>query len=203
MEVVLSFLVAFGFSFIGTIPPGTINLCIIQLGLDHKIDVAWRFALAAAIIEYPYAWLAIEFESFITTSTFIRENFQLITGVVMISLGGLTLWSSKRPSSFATRFNASGFRRGIVLALLNPLALPFWVAMTAYIKSLGWIDLTEKLEVHAYLLGVSLGTLTLLMSFAYLARRVVTYFRESSFLKRIPGVTLLVLGAYAIIQFFF
>jgi threonine/homoserine/homoserine lactone efflux protein len=203
MEVALSFLIAFCFSFIGTIPPGTINLCIIQLGLDNKIATAWRFAIAAAIIEYPYAWLAVEFENLITSSTSITENLQLITGIVMLTLGGFSTWSSKKSSSFATRFNQSGFRRGIVLGLLNPLALPFWIAMTAYIKSLSWIDLSTKVELHAYLFGVSIGALTLLMTFAYLARKVIFYFQEKAFLKRIPGITLLILGVYAIIRFFF
>lgn len=203
MEVLLSFLVAFGFSFIGTIPPGAINLSIIQLGLDHKISTAWRFALAASIIEYPYAWLAIKFENLITSSTHITENFQLITGIVMIILAVFTFWSSNKTSSLATRFRESGFRRGLFIALLNPQALPYWVALTAYIKSQGWITLSTTTEIHAYLLGVSLGTLALLMVFAYLAKQVVRYFQGNTFLNKIPGFTLLVLGVYAVITYFF
>lgn len=202
MEYLLSFAIAFCFSFIGTIPPGSLNLSIIQLGLDNKISAAWRFALAAAIIEYPYAWLAVKFEDFITSSPLVVENFQLITAAVMISLGILSLWISKGPtSSFAVRFHESGFRRGIVLALLNPLALPFWIAMTAYIKAQGWIDLSTNASLHLYLLGVSLGSLTLLMVIAYLAKRVVKYFRGNILLKKIPGFTLLLLGTYAFLRY--
>ena len=204
MELLLSFLLAFGFSFIGTIPPGTINLTIIQLGLDKKTSVAWRFAFGAALVEYPYAWLAIEFESLITSSPAVTENFELITAVVMTSLGLLTLWSLNRTkqSTIARKFQESGFRRGFILGILNPLALPFWVAMTAYIKSQGWIDLSDNMEVHAYLLGVSLGGLSLLMIFAFLARQVVAYFQQNAFIKKIPGITLLVLGVYATIKYF-
>ena len=203
MEIALSFLIAFFFSFIGTIPPGTINLSIIQLGLDHKIQTAWRFAIACAIMEYPYGWLAVEFESLITSSPVVTENFQIITAIVMITLGGLSLWSAKKPSAFVTRFNASGFRRGIVLALLNPMALPYWVAMTAYIKSQGWLDLSTRTELHFYLLGISLGTLALLLILAYLAKSIVSFFEGNTLLKKIPGITLLVLGVYAVLQYFF
>lgn len=204
MELLLSFLIAFGFSFIGTIPPGTINLTIIQLGLDNKTSVAWRFALGAAMVEYPYAWLAVEFESLITSSPAVTENFELISAIVMTSLGILTLWSLNRTkqSTIARKFQESGFRRGFILGVLNPLALPFWVAMTAYIKSQGWIDLSGNLEMHAYLLGVSLGGLSLLMIFALLARQVVAYFQQNAFIKKIPGITLLVLGIYATIRYF-
>lgn len=203
MEVLITFFIAFCFSFIGTIPPGTLNLTIIGLGLEHRLPTAWRFALAAAIIEYPYAWLAVEFETLVTSSPVITENFQIITAVVMIVLGVLSLWSAKKPSALAKRFHESGFRRGILLALLNPLALPFWVAMTAYLKSQQWVDLDTRPELHFYLLGVSLGSLALLMILAYLARKVVSQFQGNTFLKKIPGITLLVLGAYAVMQYFF
>lgn len=202
MEALLTFLIAFFFSFIGTIPPGTMNLTIIGLGLEHRISTAWRFALAAALIEYPYAWLAVEFENLITTSTAITANFRIITAVVMIVLGVISLRSSQKPSPLAKRFQESGFRRGIILALLNPMALPFWVAMTAYLKSQRWIDLNTNPEIHCYLLGVSLGGLSLLIILAYLARRVVRQFQGDTFLKKIPGITLLILGGYALIQYF-
>ncbi len=201
MDVIISFLVAFIFSFIGTLPPGSLNIMVIQLGLDHKMDVAWRFALAVALIEYPYAWAAVEFENLITSSPVITENFQIITGIVMLLLGVTSLIASRKSSSIATRFNQSGFRRGLLLGVLNPMALPFWVAMTAYIRSRGWTDLSTKYELHFYLLGVSLGTLVVFMIFAYLAKRVMSYFNESKILRIIPGITLLALGVYALIDY--
>jgi threonine/homoserine/homoserine lactone efflux protein len=203
MEALLTFFIAFFFSFIGTIPPGTLNLTVIQLGLDQRITTAWRFTFAGAIIEYIYAWIAVEFESLITSSPVVTENFQLITAVVMITLGVATLWSSQKSSPMSDRFHASGFRRGLLLGILNPLALPFWVAMTAYIRSQHWIDLSTNLELHSYLLGVALGGVALMMILAYLAKKVVSHFQHNSWLKKIPGITLLLLGFYAIIQYFF
>lgn len=203
MEAILSFAIAFAFSFIGTLPPGTINLTIIQLGLEKKTGVALRLALAAALVEYPYAWLAIEFQELITSSPAITDNFELISAVVMTSFGVLNLWSQSRTnqSAMAKKFQESGFRRGLILGILNPLALPFWVAMTAYIKSQGWTDLSTNTELHAYLVGVSAGGFALLTIFTFLARQVVRYFQENRFIRKIPGITLLVLGVYATIKY--
>ncbi len=203
MEVLFTFAVAFFLSFIGTIPPGTLNLTIIQLGLNRRINIAWRMAIAAALIEYPYAWLAIEFQELITKSSIITSNFKLLTGIVMILLGAFSLWSSRKPSKLSHRFQESGFRKGIVLGLLNPLAVPFWMAMTAYSKSHGWIDLSTRVEVHAYLLGVSAGTLVLFMLLAYLARMVVSQFQTNAFLQKTPGVVLVLLGTYSLIEYIF
>jgi len=201
MGAVTSFLLALSFSFIGTIPPGTLNLSIIQLGLDKKINTAWRFGIAASIVEYPYAWLAVKFEKLITSSPLITDNIQLITAVVMLSVGALTLWSANRPSDLGQKFKASGFRRGVLLGILNPLALPFWVGTTAYLRGQHWIDLSSTLSLHCYLLGASLGALAVFMIFAYLAQRIVSEFHESHRLKKIPGYILLALGLYAFVRY--
>jgi threonine/homoserine/homoserine lactone efflux protein len=172
MMLLQVFLAGFVFSFLGSIPPGTLNLAVLQLGMEHKIKIALRFSLAVAIIEYPYAWIAVVFEDWLTSSPMIIENFQLITAVVMIVIGGFTLWSARRPSDFSVRFNASGFRRGIVLSILNPMAIPFWIVLTAYLKAQGWIDLSKPIWLHGYVLGTSVGVLVLLFLFALLAKRL-------------------------------
>lgn len=193
--------IAFIFSFVGSIPPGTLNLTILQLGLDEKMKIAWRFSLAAALVEYPYAWIAVELSSAIQTSPMITAYFELIGAVVMITLGILNLYASQKPSSSVSKFQQSGFRRGILLSILNPLVLPFWVGITAYLQSQQWVELTPSTNLHAYLLGVSLGALSLLISVAYLAKRVAVHFRNNIWIRRIPGITLLLLGAYSLIQY--
>lgn len=202
-ETLLTFGIAFLFSFIGTIPPGTLSLTIVQLGLKNKIDVAWRMAAAAAIIEYPYAWIAVEFQALITSSIEWRHGFHIVSGTVMLMLGAVSIWSASRPSKFTAKFEASGFRKGIVLGLLNPLAIPFWMAMTAYLRSYGWIDLSDKVETHAYLLGVSMGTLLLFVTLAYLARIVVSHFNSNAFLQLLPGIVLILLAAYSFYEYIF
>lgn len=203
MELLSTFAIAFAFSFVGTIPPGALSLTIIQLGLNRQIRVAWRMAVAAAMIEYPYAWIAVEFDHFINQYVDIKENFHLLSGTVMILLGVLSLWASAKPTKISTRFQSSGFRKGMLLAMLNPLAIPFWIAMTAYLRSQGWVNLSDGLEVHAYLLGVSAGTLALFMLLAYLARKVVSEFETGAWLHKIPGVLLIVLGLYSFTEYIF
>jgi threonine/homoserine/homoserine lactone efflux protein len=197
VEIFLAFILAFFFSFIGSIPPGAINLSIIQLGLEHRMNVAWRFA----IIEYPYAWLAVKFAEWITSSPLILDNLQLLTAVVMTLLGIFSLWPSGKSFKLAEQFNKSGFRRGIVLSIFNPLAVPYWLGITAYLKSQRWIYLSDAWQLQAYLAGVVLGSLAMLIAMAYLARRIALQFQQSTWLKKVPGITLVILGLYAFIQY--
>jgi threonine/homoserine/homoserine lactone efflux protein len=191
------------FSFIGSIPPGTLNITVLQLGLENKKNTALRFALAVAIIEYPYAWIAVAFEDWLTSSPIIIENFQLITAILMTVLGIFTLWAARKPSNLSVKFNESGFRRGIVLSLLNPMAIPYWMGATAYFKAQGWIDLSTSGRVHSYVFGTSVGALLLLILFVFAATRLAPYVRQNLIFKMVPGFVMLALGIYAFVKYLF
>lgn len=189
-------------SFIGSIPPGTLNILVLQLGLENKVKVALRFAVAVAIIEYPYAWIAVEFERFLMSSPAVQQNFKLIGASVMLLLGILGLWSARKPSNFSVKFQNSGFRRGLILSLLNPQAIPWWIAMTAYLKAQGWIVLDSQWQVHSYVLGTAVGALILLILLALIARKISTQFQHNAAFRLAPGIILTVLGIMALYSYF-
>jgi threonine/homoserine/homoserine lactone efflux protein len=93
--------------------------------------------------------------------------------------------------------------RGVILSILNPLAIPFWVGTTAYLDSLNWIELSTPIRLHAYLVGLCIGTFIILIMLTYLAKRIVSQFTQSSWLNKIPGTALIVLGVYAFLQYLF
>ena len=203
MIVLITFLAGFGMSFIGSIPPGTLNLTVLQLGLDHRMNIALRFAVAAALVEYPYAWIAIKFQDLILRSEKLLANIEIISAAVLIVLGVVNLVAAGKSGKVLSRISHSGFRRGVLLSILNPLALPFWIGVTAYLKSVNVISLSSTLEMHSYLIGITLGAFALLLVVAYSAKRMVRYFAENSLIKKVPGVILLSLGLYGIVDFFF
>jgi threonine/homoserine/homoserine lactone efflux protein len=204
MMIVTTFLIAFVFSFVGSIPPGVLNLTVIQLGLEHKLNIAYRFAFAAAIVEYPYAWIAVAFEELLTTSPAISESLQLMAAAVLIIVGAFNLWTSGQNSSKNLQLfkKGRGFRKGIVLSIVNPMALPFWLAVTAYVRGLGLIALDDTIEMQAYLMGVAFGAFAVLISFAHLARYATGFFNENSFVRRVPGLIMIALGVYGVARFF-
>jgi threonine/homoserine/homoserine lactone efflux protein len=195
------FVVGFVFSFLGSIPPGTLNVLVLQLGLENKVKIAMRFALAVAIIEYPYAWIAVVFEDLITSSPIITRNFQLTGALVMTAIGLMMVWSARKPSVFSVKFSESGFRRGLILSILNPQAIPFWIAVTAYLKVEGWVQLDTNARIHSYVFGTSVGVMLLLTILAYGGRRISFAFQSSKLVRMLPGVILLVLGVVGLVRF--
>jgi threonine/homoserine/homoserine lactone efflux protein len=202
MDIFQNFVLAFAFSFFGSIPPGSINLTALQLGLERKTAIALRFIIAASIIEYPYAWLAVEFEELITGSPFIIQNFKLIGAILLLTLGILNLLAARRPTRFTQKFHDSGFRRGLILGLLNPMAMPYWIAITAYLRMEGWIAISNGYQLHSYLAGVVVGAVAVLILISYTAKRVAKMLQPGSFIKILPGVIFLVLGLYSLFRYF-
>lgn len=200
MSIFTAFILAFVFSFIGTIPPGTLNLSVLQLGLENKIKAAWHFSVAAALVEYPYCWIAIHFEKWITSTPGVVANFERIGALVMLVVGIVNLITLKKQSIKRVDAKEFGFSKGLMLGILNPLAMPYWIAITAYLKSQHWLVLDSVTHLHAYLVGVVLGALSFFMLTAYLAQRVTYYLKGNSVLQYIPGGTLLLLGAYALLS---
>lgn len=195
------FIIGAVLSFIGSIPPGTLNVLVLQMGLEKKVRQALRFALAVAIVEYPYTWIAVVFEHWIMSSAVVLANFQLLGAVVMTTLGAFSLWAARKPTNFSVKFQESGFVRGLVLSVLNPQAIPFWIGVTAYLKMQGWIDLGTGWRLHSYILGTSVGAFILLSMLALLANRMSYVMQHNRLVKLIPGGVLLGLGLFAFAKY--
>jgi threonine/homoserine/homoserine lactone efflux protein len=196
MVYLTAFFLGFIFSFFGSIPPGTLNMTVLQLGLENKRDTALRFAAAVAIVEYPYAWIGVHFEYLLSSSPVIVSHFELIASIVMFALAAFNLWPTKQTTGIAKKFEESGFRRGLILSVLNPMAIPYWMAFTAYMKLHGWLALETATELHVYVLGTSLGALALLCLLIFFAQRLAPYVQGSKWVKIIPGLIILGLGIY-------
>ncbi|MBY0435641.1 MAG: LysE family transporter, partial [Cyclobacteriaceae bacterium] len=91
----------------------------------------------------------------------------------------------------------SGFRRGLVLSILNPMAIPYWMGFTAYLKAQGWIDLSTTGLLHSYVFGTAVGAMALLTVLVFFAQRLAPVVQGSKWIKIIPGLVLLALSLYA------
>ncbi len=196
------FIIAFVFSFLGSIPPGAINISILQLGLENRTGAALRFALAAAFIEFPYVLIAIQFEDWLTSTPLIMNNIRLISAAVMLILGIVNLRIYYRPTKnqVLNKLQSSGFRKGLIISTLNPLAIPFWIGITAYLKNQQWIELLTWTDKLVYATGVSIGTFTLLALFAYLGKKIKFKMSSKGLTQLVPAIIFILLGLYALLQ---
>lgn len=190
------------FSFLGSIPPGTLNLTALQYGLLHRLRAAFYFALASGIVEYGYAFLAVRFQVYLQDNTSFMDYFPVIAGSVMILYGIYNLFKKLniREQQEEEGEGRQGFRRGVVLSVLNPLAMPFWLAVTAYLQGEGILMIMDVPRIAIYVAGISTGTFLLLYLVARLAKYFSHWLRNPIIVYRLPGVIFILLGLYTFLH---
>lgn len=190
-------IIAFFVSYLGSIPPGTINVTTMQYAVLNQSKNAFYFALGAALTEFLYAGLTVRFQLFLSETTIFSNYFQLISGIAMLVLGivNLTAKSSKINLAKQPIPKRDGFKKGIILSVINPLTIPFWLAITAYLQVNGLIRL-EGLFFWYYLVGISSGTFGLLLTVRAIGAKF-QHFAENHFLvHQIPGVSFALMGLW-------
>ncbi|HEX9649045.1 MAG TPA: LysE family transporter [Cyclobacteriaceae bacterium] len=199
MEAITLFTIGLFFSYIGSIPPGSINISVLQLSMGGHRAAAVRFTLVAAVIEFVYAYIAVKFQQLILSSQMLQDNFKLIAAVVLIILGLLSLRSGSGQKRWEKKLESSGLRKGLMVSVANPLAIPFWIAITAYLETNNWISLNSSNE-FIYIAGIAAGTIALLFTLVFLGSKASRFMTNQERAKKIPGFVLLGLGIYSLVQ---
>lgn len=195
--IVQTFLVAFFISYVGSIPPGTINISVMQLAMKKKKRAALFFGLAAAMVEFVYAGLTVQFHIFLNENEVVSLYFKVVTAVALVFLGLFNLRSKSTSSSFNVSIEKGreGFLRGALLGFLNPMTIPFWLAITTYLENDRLIDLTG-IAYWIYLIGLSTGTYALLVTVVILGSKFTRVSDNDFIVHKVPGIILVVLGIY-------
>ncbi|MEQ9165614.1 MAG: LysE family transporter [Fulvivirga sp.] len=92
------------------------------------------------------------------------------------------------------------FRKGLIISILNPLAIPFWIGITAYLKNQQWLQITSWSDKLIYGAGVSIGTFTLLALLAYLGKSIKLKISSKGLAQLVPAIIFLLLGLYALLK---
>lgn len=196
------FLIAFIISYLGSIPPGVANVSVVQMGMKNHMRAAIFFSLSAAMVEFLYAGLTVRFQMLLKESTQLEDYFQVITIVVLIVVGILSLRSKSKSADVhgvEMAKGRAGFKRGIILGFLNPMTIPFWLMVTAYIQNNDIIPL-EGSHYWFYLIGISSGTFTLLMTVLWLGNKFTRISDNQLLVHKVPGVLLIGLGIYTLVK---
>ncbi len=164
MEAIIwHFLIGMVVSFIGSIPLGSVNLSVLQTTLDRGIKAGLIFALGATIVELVYSYIAIKFSAYLLANRDVELYIQLVAIPTFVIL---SLYSFNKKSRPADKPKVAGnkksnFFKGVLIGLVNPLQIPFWVAYGTYMLSNNWIK-NDSALLNFFVLGIICGTSLLL-----------------------------------------
>lgn len=202
LEVVL---ITFIISYLGSIPPGVANVSVMQMAMQNHKRAAVFFSISASLVEFLYAGLTVKFQIFLQRSTQLEAYFQIITAVALVAVGLLNLRNKSSTGSVKSQDSVrgrDGFKKGIVLGFLNPMTIPFWLMVTAYIQNHDVIPL-DGINYWMYLVGISTGTFALLMTVLWLGNKFTRISDNQLLVHKVPGILLIGLGIYTFVSWYF
>lgn len=183
--------------FIGYLPLGNINLTVVQMALNRPIAHVIRFIILVAFFEFVYCYLCMKGMSWLVTQQDLILFLKWATVVVFSLLGVLALYQGFKQRNGHLVSTEHVMRKGILIAILNPFQIPFWIVWGLYLLQDNLINKNEP-YLFIFALFTSFGTIAVLTLYGYLGKYLVERLKiNQSALNLFIGVLLIVL---AIIQ---
>jgi len=193
--LIVNFLVGAAVCFASTLPFGPINLTVAKTTVEKSHLRGFEVAVAAAAVETFQVLLAVWFGMVI--SAFLEDNviFRMVVASVFLVLGVFIFRRQPANTLNADKhYFGSEIKTGLLVAAINPQAIPFWIIALAAIND--YTDLAfQGLQLVLFLLGVFFGKVLALSGFIAVSNYLKTHLDESSRLvNHALGVVLVVLG---------
>lgn len=175
----------------GYVPPGNINLTVAQLTINKGMRQALYFILAFSCVEVCFTFGMMRFARWVSSDVNIDSNisdvrlgtyvdaFMIILFIVM----GTVTWINRKkvPKTKAedNRSKKGSVFYGMLLGVLNPVQIPFWLFFGNYVILHEWIR-TNYLSLIVFSIGSGIGSALALYGYAHFARYIQEKFALSS-----------------------
>ena len=178
MMLLLTFIVGLLVNFIGYVPPGNINLTLVKITINRGFDQALYFIAAFSVVEFFFTLFIIHAAEWLTQQIHLNVIIDWVM-VTMFSVLGLVTWFTRKRTPKPHYSGYKSIRYGIILGVLNPVQVPFWMICGTYLITNHWI-ITGQLALILLSLGSALGAFLCLLLYARSANYIQTKFEISA-----------------------
>jgi threonine/homoserine/homoserine lactone efflux protein len=176
--IILTFFIGLIANFIGYIPPGNINLTLVQITINRGMKSALQFITAFSIIEFFFTFVIMHAAKWLSEQAHLDTAIDWVMVVLFTALGAYT-WLSRNKPPKAKYSNHAAIRYGIMLGFLNPMQIPFWMVTGTYVITHEWI-LDGNFALVIFSLGSAGGSFLCLYLYALFAQYVQNKFAIST-----------------------
>ncbi|MFB9841646.1 LysE family translocator [Mucilaginibacter ginsenosidivorans] len=191
------FSAAFCVSFLGSLPVGTLTANVTSYVLNDNAWGAIEFSIAAILIETIIVRLALVIVDRLTRFTWLFRVLSAIMCVAILVLAYKTLQAAFHMRSFNDVLPLVGFNpffSGMVLSLLNPMHLPFWMGWTAVLKKREILQSSAR-SYNIYIAAIGAGTALCFIVYGLIGNLLTGVFKQQhNFINWVLGATLLFTG---------
>tara|TARA_R110002051_G_scaffold234092_1_gene295670 strand:- start:37183 stop:37812 length:630 start_codon:yes stop_codon:yes gene_type:complete len=164
-HVLILFFVTFSAAFMATVPPGLLNMNAAKTSVEKGKLNGIMFSLGVSTMIMAQAYIAV------LISKYLYNNPEVVAVLLKIALVVFAFFSiyffvlaKKNTIQKEKVLNLSkknSYFKGILLAALNLLTIPYYSGLNAMWKTSGWINF-EITDVLTFVVAAGLGTFTVL-----------------------------------------
>ncbi len=168
------FFIAFGLSFIGSLPPGIINMTVAMTAIRKNISAAFLVSIGAALVEFIQVFVALKFSYLLSTYGDFQSIFSIIALLIFVGLSVYYLFfAPTQPPKLKEKGAALGdFFKGMAVSSANVMVFPYWIFYGTWLGSNGWL-IHDNFHISIFSAGVAVGAFSVFLLFLKLASIIV------------------------------
>ncbi|PHQ55723.1 MAG: hypothetical protein COC16_04600 [Lutibacter sp.] len=159
--------------YLGLISPGMLNMTILRIRINTGKYESLKFAGGASVIVLLQAGIALFFADFFVRNPRVIEILKVAAIFVFIALSVFFFFLSRKKFDSVSNSNHQNyFRNGVVMSLVNMLAIPFYLGISIYLASVNKI-IIEQPFIVLFVTGVAIGSFLLFYTYIVFAEIII------------------------------
>lgn len=160
------FFVTFSAAFLGVIPPGMLNITALKTRIEKGTKNANMFTLGVAIIILIQALIGVQISKYLYHHPEVIDLLMEIAIVIFLALSIFFYVSARKVSDDREKLvsdkKRNDFFKGLILASLNMLSIPYYSGINAMWRSSNLIDF-NPIDTSVFVFSAALGTSAVLL----------------------------------------
>ncbi len=165
---------------LGYIPPGNINLTVVQITITRGVRQAMYFIAAFSAVEVLFTFGIMRFVQWLSSEINLENTIDIVM-VFMFGVLGVLTWRSRKEMPKADYSKKDSIKYGLLLGVINPMQIPYWLFIGTYLISHEWIDI-GYLSLSVFSIGSGIGAALALYGFVRFAQYIQERFALSSYI---------------------
>ena len=201
MQYLMHIALGYVMAFLSLTPPGMLNMTSVRTALEKGPRSGMWFALGAALVVIPQAFIALVFARFFAEHPEVVERLNYAGLAVLFLLSVVFFFQARKKfKGEGSRKKGKSFVVGLLMSSMNMLAIPFYLVLSSVLENRGLL-ITEQPYINLFVTGVFLGAFSLFMVYVKFAAVIQ---KRAQFIARninyILSALFLVLGILTLIK---
>lgn len=182
-------------SFVGSLPPGTLNLGVSNYMFHHNLAGAFGFSIAAISAEMLIVRIVLVVIRRLDVLKRFYLFFSFLACIILLLLAFNLLnaaWQMQQFDIVLPFTTLHPVLAGLLLSLINPLHIPFWTGWIALLKSKKILD-DQSSSYNRFVLAIGVGTALAFLLYSTAGNYIINLLRQKQVLLNwLIGIILLI-----------